>query len=112
MNGISVWMHLQKERVVCPQCGSTARIARDLCLRCMLSVGLDASGDTSETLDDLLALEGSGRRLWLVTTLERVLRLHDTRLYDHIRGEYRRIAVLPASVGDGEMRIYEQPTAR
>jgi hypothetical protein len=55
MNGIPVWMYLQKEPVVCPQCGSTARIARDLCLRCMLSVGLDASGDTSETLDDLLS---------------------------------------------------------
>jgi hypothetical protein len=54
MNSISVWMHLQKEPVVCPQCGSTARVARDLCLMCMLSLGLDASSDTSETLDDLL----------------------------------------------------------
>lgn len=55
MNGISVWTHLQKEPVVCPQCGSIARVARDLCLRCMLFVGLDASGDISETLDDLLS---------------------------------------------------------
>ena len=54
MNGIPVWIHLQKESVVCPQCGSTARVARNLCLRCMLSVGLDARGDTGETLDDLL----------------------------------------------------------
>ena len=67
---------------------------------------------TVETLDDLLTLERSGNRLWLVTTLERVLRLHDARLYDHIRGEYRRVTVLPASVGDGEMRIYERPAAR
>jgi hypothetical protein len=54
MNSIPVSMHLQKESVVCPQCGSTARLAGDLCLRCMLAVGLDASGDTSETFDILL----------------------------------------------------------
>jgi hypothetical protein len=54
MNSIPVWMHLQKEPGVCPQCGATARLARDLCLRCMLAVGLDASGDTSETFEILL----------------------------------------------------------
>src|SRR2546422_7380198 len=66
---------------------------------------------TVETFDDLLPLERSGRRLWLVTTLERLLRVHDAGLYDHIRRDYRRITVLPATVGDGEMRIYERPAA-
>jgi len=57
MNSIPVWRHLQMEPFVCPQCGSTARIARDLCLRCMLSLGLDYSDEISgsETLDDLLS---------------------------------------------------------
>ena len=55
MNSISVSFYLQKEPVVCPQCGSTARVARDLCLRCMLFLGIAACGDTSETLDDLLS---------------------------------------------------------
>ena len=56
MNSIPVWTHLQKEPFVCPQCGSTERIPRDLCLRCMLSLGLDGSGDISDsqTLDGLL----------------------------------------------------------
>ena len=55
MNSIPVWRHLQKERFVCPQCGSTERTARDLCLRCMLSLGLGWRDDTrdSETFDGL-----------------------------------------------------------
>jgi hypothetical protein len=55
MNSISVSIYLQEQRVVCPQCGSTVRIARDLCLKCMLLLGIAACGDTSETLDDLLS---------------------------------------------------------
>jgi hypothetical protein len=34
---------------------STARVARDLCLRCMLLLGIAACGDTSEMLDDALS---------------------------------------------------------
>ena len=55
MNSISVSFHPQKELVVCPQCGSTARFARDLCLRCMLLLGIAACGDTSEILNDALS---------------------------------------------------------
>jgi hypothetical protein len=55
MTSISVSFHLQKEPVVCPQCGSTARVARDLCLRCMLLLGIAACGDTSEMLNDALS---------------------------------------------------------
>ena len=55
MNSISVSFHPQKEPVVCPQCGSTARVARDLCLRCMLLLGIAACGDTSEILNDALS---------------------------------------------------------
>jgi len=55
MNSISVSIYLQEEPVVCPQCGSTVRLAHDLCLRCMLLLGIAARGGTSETLDDLLS---------------------------------------------------------
>jgi len=55
MNSISVSFHLQKEPVVCPQCGATDRVARDLCLRCMLLLGIAACGDTSEMLNDALS---------------------------------------------------------
>ena len=48
-------MYLQEERVVCPQCGSKARVARDLCLKCMLLLGIAARGDTSKMLDDAIS---------------------------------------------------------
>jgi predicted amidophosphoribosyltransferase len=60
MKSISVSIYLQEEPVVCPQCGSTARVARDLCLRCMLFLGIAVCGDsneTNDTLDDLLRLD-------------------------------------------------------
>jgi predicted amidophosphoribosyltransferase len=55
MNSISVSLHPQKETVVCPQCGATARVARDLCLRCMLLLGIAACGDTNEMLNDAIS---------------------------------------------------------
>ena len=55
MNSISVSLPMQKEPVVCPQCGATARVTRDLCLRCMLLLGIAACGDTSEILNDALS---------------------------------------------------------
>ena len=55
MNSISVSFYLQKEPVVCPQCGSTARVARDLCLTCMLLLGIAACGDTNEMLNDAIS---------------------------------------------------------
>jgi len=45
---------MQKDRSVCPQCGSTAWVARGLCLRCILSLGIGARGQSSETLEALL----------------------------------------------------------
>ena len=55
MNSISVSFYLQKEPVVCPQCGSTVRVARDLCLRCMLLLGIAACCDTSKMLEDAIS---------------------------------------------------------
>ena len=56
MNSISVSIYPQEEPAVCPQCGSTVRLAHSLCLRCMLLLGIADCGDTSETLDDLLTV--------------------------------------------------------
>ena len=55
MNSIPFSMHLQTDAATCPPCGSAVRVDRDLCLRCLLAVGLGASDDSSETLDDLLS---------------------------------------------------------
>ncbi len=55
MNDVTIWMHLQKETVVCPQCGSTVRVARDFCLRCLLAVGFDPGDDPNKTFDGLLS---------------------------------------------------------
>jgi serine/threonine protein kinase/tetratricopeptide (TPR) repeat protein len=54
MNGVPVSIRLQKERVVCPQCGSASRVGRSLCLSCLLSQGLSADVHDSETLEDVL----------------------------------------------------------
>src|SRR5947208_1133375 len=55
---------LQKEPVVCPQCGSGSRVKRGLCLSCLLSQGLpeetstdtsqNGEGHTAQTLEDVL----------------------------------------------------------
>jgi serine/threonine protein kinase/tetratricopeptide (TPR) repeat protein len=52
--GISVSIPLEKEPVACPQCGSASRVRRGLCLNCLLSQGLGADSDNSETLEDVL----------------------------------------------------------
>jgi len=54
MNSIPVCIYLQKELTVCPQCGSTVWLARGLCLHCMLSLGIEGRGQSSQTLDALL----------------------------------------------------------
>src|SRR6266496_3227304 len=53
----SVSLHLQTESGICAKCGSTSRVGRGLCLKCLLSAGIDANGEhppVEPTLDDLL----------------------------------------------------------
>ena len=59
MKSVPVWFHLQESSVVCPQCGSAIRVAHDLCLGCMLSVGIRVQdmgidGANNEALTELL----------------------------------------------------------
>src|SRR5437867_1137639 len=57
MSGIPVSIRLQKEPLICPQCGSASRIGRSLCLSCLLAQGLGARvppPQAEETLEDVL----------------------------------------------------------
>ena len=50
-------MHLQNETGNCTNCGSVSRVGRGLCLKCLLSSGIDTHGEHAPdepTLDDLL----------------------------------------------------------
>ena len=52
-----VSLHLQNESGVCAKCGSTSRVGRGLCLKCLLSAGINGNGEhpaIEPTLDDLL----------------------------------------------------------
>jgi eukaryotic-like serine/threonine-protein kinase len=55
--GGSVSLHLQTESGICAKCGSTSRVGRGLCLKCLLSAGIDGNGEHPPVelrLDDLL----------------------------------------------------------
>ena len=55
--GGPVSLHIQNESGICAQCGSTSRVGRGLCLKCLLSTGINGNGKHSPsepTLDDLL----------------------------------------------------------
>src|SRR5262245_61728675 len=55
--GSPLSLHLPIESGSCPNCGSTSRVGRGLCLKCLLSGGFNGNGENSEiepTLDDLL----------------------------------------------------------
>src|SRR5215211_1108482 len=53
----SVSLHLQNESGTCTNCGSASRVGRGLCLKCLVSAGIDTNGEHAPdepTLDDLL----------------------------------------------------------
>jgi hypothetical protein len=54
----------------------------------------------------LEVIERSSERVWLVTTLESHLAVQRPDFYGHVRNRYRLVVVLPATVRDGEMRLY------
>src|SRR5215472_2316892 len=51
MNGPSTSARLLTEPAACPECGSTSRVGRGLCLTCLLYQGLDADTCNDATLD-------------------------------------------------------------
>ena len=61
---------------------------------------------TADDLEDLLAFEAEGRRMWVMTTLEREMHSHRPQMLRHLQEEYERVSYLPGTLGDGAMRIY------
>ena len=58
--GGTVSLQLEIESGLCTKCGSTSRVGRGLCLKCLLSAGINGNGngehpETEPTLDDLLS---------------------------------------------------------
>jgi hypothetical protein len=49
------WAPLREEALPCPECGSTSRVGRGLCLNCLLYRGLGADTSNNEILEDVLA---------------------------------------------------------
>lgn len=64
-----------------------------------------------ENLDDLIREEATGQAVWVITTFERIEAKRRPDLLARLHGEYRLAQVLPASTGDGEMRIYHRAAA-
>ncbi len=66
----SVSLHLQTESGICTKCGSVSRVGRGLCLKCLLSTGIDGNGEHSRvepTLDELLReIDGHDHADWLL----------------------------------------------
>jgi serine/threonine protein kinase/tetratricopeptide (TPR) repeat protein len=52
--GTPAWAPLREEPIPCPECGSTSRVGRGLCLNCLLYRGLGARTSNNETLEDVL----------------------------------------------------------
>ena len=52
--GTPVWAPLREEPIPCPECGSTSRVGRGLCLNCLLYLGLGADTSNNETLEGVL----------------------------------------------------------
>jgi serine/threonine protein kinase/TolB-like protein/Flp pilus assembly protein TadD len=53
--GTPAWAPLREGPIPCAECGSTSRVARGLCLNCLLCRGLGADTFNNETLEDVLA---------------------------------------------------------
>ena len=62
-------LHCQNETGTCPNCGSASRVGCGLCLKCLLSSGIDANGEhpsDEPTLDELLGEIHSPDADWLL----------------------------------------------
>ncbi|PYL24420.1 MAG: hypothetical protein DMF37_07525, partial [Verrucomicrobia bacterium] len=66
---LSLSLHLQSESGICTKCGSASRVGRGLCLKCLLSAGIESNDDQpqpEEKLDDLLGRIHGADADWLL----------------------------------------------
>lgn len=62
-----------------------------------------------ENLADLVREEGSGERVWIITTLEMIEARRRPDLLARLRQNYQLVREFPASTSGGEMRVYSRP---
>src|SRR6185295_1225161 len=67
----SISLNLEEESGICAKCGSASRVGRGLCLKCLLSTGIDLNGKgehsaVESTLDELLREKRGSEGDWLL----------------------------------------------
>jgi 4-amino-4-deoxy-L-arabinose transferase-like glycosyltransferase len=63
-------------------------------------------------LDELQPIEAEGHRVWLMVTLEHELASSAPESFAHLRRNYQQVKLLPATIGDGGIRIYFREATR
>ena len=66
---------------------------------------------TPEGLDSL-GTRLAGRRVWLATTMERAFKLEEPGLWKRVEDGWMPVETLPATVGNGEITLWEPRTGR
>jgi hypothetical protein len=61
---------------------------------------------------DSLGARLAGRRVMLATTFERAFRVESPELWKRVEDGWTRVETLPATVGDGEISLWEPRSAR
>ena len=60
---------------------------------------------------DSLGTRLAGRRVMLATTFERAFRVESPELWKRVEEGWTRVETLPATVGDGEISLWEPRSA-
>jgi hypothetical protein len=61
---------------------------------------------------DSLGTRLAGRRVWVATTMERAFQLEEPALWKRVEDGWTRVETLPATVGNGEITIWQPKASR